>query len=139
MNLSLRPVAELAVTTRSNSVLLKTTQCQLYGDAQIEALNDRFCMLFDTTLTWSAPASQNGAASAGFIQADGALDVWCEVVPPFGVLPRPVLEGACNAVMRTLLDSLLPMFVEQLAADYAKWAADPAYRAMRAKRSVPLV
>ena len=44
---------------------------------------------------------------------------------PFHLLPKPALEGACNAVMRTLVDGLLPVFVRQLAADYEKWATEP--------------
>jgi hypothetical protein len=50
-----------------------------------------------------------------------------------------MMESTCNAVMRGLVSSLLPLFMRQLAADYGKWATDEAYRAERAARSKPLV
>lgn len=61
-----------------------------------------------------------------------------QVVPPFQLLPREVLVGTCNGVLRGLVSSLLPLFMRQLSADYERWAQDPAYRAERAQRSKPL-
>jgi hypothetical protein len=52
-------------------------------------------------------------------------------------MPREVLVGSCNTVISGLVNSLLPWFTRQLAADYQKWAADAAYRAARAARSRP--
>lgn len=53
-------------------------------------------------------------------------------------MPRETLERSCSAVLSGLARSLLPVFMRQLAADYARWAAEPAYRAARAARSKPL-
>lgn len=50
----------------------------------------------------------------------------------------PMQIGTCNGVMRGLVNSLLPLFVRQLSADYARWSVDPEYRAVRAARSMPL-
>ena len=150
-NITLRAVAEIRVTTTSNSVYLETTNCQLFGDSMIESLNDKFCMTFDTRLTWDTPKGNGARVSdtvsnggvmpitgGGAIQAEGDLNVWCEVIPPFNLLPRPVLEGACNVAIGTMLEQLLPLFVNSLSADYLKWSKDPAYREMRAARSMPL-
>lgn len=46
--------------------------------------------------------------------------------------------GTCNGVMRGLVNSLLPLFVRQLADDYHKWSKDAQYRTVRAARSMPL-
>ncbi len=61
-----------------------------------------------------------------------------QVVPPFHLMPREVLEGSCNAVLRALVNSLLPLFLRQLADDYGKWASTDSYRALRAARTKPL-
>ncbi|KAI8465071.1 MAG: hypothetical protein J3K34DRAFT_461617 [Monoraphidium minutum] len=74
----------------------------------------------------------------GEMTGSASIEVFCEVVPPFHLMPRDALEGSCNAVLGGLVRSLLPVFMRQLAADYKRWAADPAYRAERAARSMPL-
>jgi hypothetical protein len=83
--------------------------------------------------------SSNGKSSSnstpGSITGAALVQVWCEVVPPFQLMPREVLERSCNVVITGLVNSLLPWFMRQLAADYAKWAADPAYRAERRLRT----
>jgi hypothetical protein len=59
------------------------------------------------------------------------VKVWCEVLPPFHRMPRALLSGACNAVLRRAVPALLGAFIRQLAADYRHWATDAAYRARR--------
>ncbi len=84
-------------------------------------------------------SSQVALLPEGEILGDAKLDVWSETLPPFNLMPRSMMESTCNAVMRGLVSSLLPLFMRQLAADYGKWATDEAYRAERAARSKPLV
>jgi hypothetical protein len=95
---------------------------------------------------WSSSSSSNNGSSTaqasadtlrGSITGSAVVDVWCEVIPPFTLMPREVLVGSCNTVISGLVNSLLPWFTRQLAADYQKWAADAAYRAARAVRSRP--
>jgi hypothetical protein len=74
----------------------------------------------------------------GEISGEATLDVWSEVLSPFNLMPRGVMEGTVSAVMRGLVGSLLPLFMRQLASDYGRWATDEAYRAERAARSKPL-
>ena len=59
--------------------------------------------------------------------------VFSEVVAPFNLLPRSVLEGTCNTVITAVFNSLLPAFLQRLAADYEKWSTDPEYRARRSE------
>ncbi|KAG2453854.1 hypothetical protein HYH02_002061 [Chlamydomonas schloesseri] len=153
LNVWLEVVAEVTVTTyppdaatgRPARVVLQADNCRISGSDLVEnlALDQRFAMRFVTELTWSTSGGGEGAGAAavaptGEIRAASKLDVWSEVVPPFHLLPREVLVGSCNGVLHGLVGSLLPLFVRMLAADYQRWAADPAYRAERAKRSQPI-
>ena len=47
------------------------------------------------------------------LQGDAQLDVWSEVVPPFHLMPRFMLESTSNAVMGALVSNLLPRFMER--------------------------
>lgn len=132
-------------------------QCKLNGSELVTSmnLNNRFDMRFRTVLTWDSPSAgalpesapptalqpqQQRAPVRGTIFADLDLDVWCEVIPPFNLLPREsVLEPTVNAVLGTLVNGLLPVFVRKLGADYERWAADPAYRQRRAALSGGMV
>ncbi len=70
------------------------------------------------------------------LKASSDLDIWCEIVPPFNVLPKALLEKTCNAVLRTTLKTLLKSFLKDLSDDYKQWSTDTAYREERAKRSL---
>jgi hypothetical protein len=90
------------------------------------------------SVSWGSSSNGNGSSNGstpGSITGAALVQVWCEVVPPFQLMPREVLERSCNVVITGLVNSLLPWFMRQLAADYAKWAADPAYRAERRLRT----
>jgi hypothetical protein len=104
-------------------------------------------LLFSFPLAYLNSASSSGSdaddspmapVGQGQIMARLQMDVWSEVIPPFNLMPREVLQGGCNAVMSGLVQSLLPMFVKRLAQDYAKWATDAQYRKERASRRIPL-
>jgi hypothetical protein len=83
-----------------------------------------------------SPAARQPSSTPGSITGSGSVQVWCEVVPPFHLMPREVLERSCNVVISGLVNSLLPWFMRQLAADYQKWAVDEQYRATRRQRTV---
>lgn len=46
-------------------------------------------------------------------QAHAKLEVSSEVIAPFNLMPRGVLESAGSAVMAALLRSLLPLFLRK--------------------------
>lgn len=81
-------------------------------------------------------AAGQPSSTPGSITGTGQVQVWCEVVPPFHLMPKDVLERSCNVVISGLVNSLLPWFMRQLAADYQKWAADEQYRNTRRQRTV---
>jgi len=74
--------------------------------------------------SWRTPGSSSTSASTteqhalGSMTGSASIEVFCEVIPPFQLMPRDVLEGSCNAVLGGLVKSLLPVFMRQLAADY---------------------
>ena len=117
------------------AVELRAESCALRGSPFLADL--RFTLDFTTVLTWQSQKSNRegggGAPAAqGAIHGDLAVDVAAEVVAPFSALPRGALEAGCNAALRALTSRLLPVFIRRLAADYERWAADPAYRRQRA-------
>ena len=57
----------------------------------------------------------NPADPARCVQGTAKLDVWSEVVAPFHLMPRGVLEGSGSAVMAGLVRSLLPPFLQRYA------------------------
>lgn len=50
---------------------------------------------------------------------------------PVNMLPRQVIATAVETVITGMVAVLQKPFVEQILADYRKWAADPAYRERR--------
>eukprot|EP00879_Flechtneria_rotunda_P003255 GHRR01003479.1.p1 GENE.GHRR01003479.1~~GHRR01003479.1.p1 ORF type:complete len:349 (+),score=112.10 GHRR01003479.1:317-1363(+) len=83
----------------------------------------------------SSSSASEPPSTPGTITGSAVVQVWCKVVPPFHLMPRQVLESSCNSVLSGLVNSLLPWFMKQLAADYQKWAADAEYRAVRRART----
>lgn len=160
------PLVEIRAIHHASYVLLKAANCRINGSDLVSRLNldQRFCVEFQTTLTWMpAPATlqQNAAAAApvplqngqdsswlqwpfswqgssesepwqGRVKAEAKLDVWSEVLTPFNLMPRPLLQSSGSAVMAALIRSLLPLFVRKLTEDYRKWATEPDYRRRRA-------
>ncbi len=54
------------------------------------------------------------------MQGDARLDVWSEVVQPFHLMPRFMLEGTSNAVMGALVSGLLPRFMDRSACCHSQ-------------------
>ncbi|MEW5307847.1 MAG: hypothetical protein WDW38_011122 [Sanguina aurantia] len=143
------PVVEVSVNIQGGpnpTVLLKAENCRIRGSELITSmrLDEKFVLKFQTQLTWATntehPRDRGLDApppGTGSISAASKLDVWSEVVRPFNSMPRGALQASCNLVMRTLVGSLLPLFVHKLAEDYGRWAVDAEYRRVRALRSGP--
>jgi hypothetical protein len=54
-------------------------------------------------------------------------------VAPFNLLPKSLLVATCNGVVRTVMTTMLTIFVTKLVQDYQRWAAEDDYRLERAK------
>jgi hypothetical protein len=150
-NLWIAPLIEVKVTQAQNPprVILEASRARIRGSEQVEnlKLDQRFCMKMTTELTWTQPSTssasspsastssgqqqqQQGITTAaaaaavvgeGSITASSQLDVWCEVVQPFHLMPRSVLESTCNSILQLTIDTLLPIFLGRLGSDYEKW------------------
>ena len=152
----LEPEVEVEVLIAPTHVHMRSRGTYLHGSdfVQRSGLNERFDMFWCTTLTWGQqvrhrahepdPAARGsspcvcvaqqaeGAPGGGaYIDVQTEVKVWCEVLPPFTAMPRSLLSGACNAVLRRAVPALLSAFVRQLAGDYRRWALQPAYRQER--------
>ena len=136
---------------------------RLSGSEVVQAmgLDSRFNLHFQLELTWrtafvddlaqqqqppqreaaavgTLPAVVAPAAAAppcGEIHGDLQLAVWSEVIPPFHLMPRQVLEAGGNAVLSGMMATLHPVFLRRLGDDYSHWARDEGYRRRRAARA----
>ena len=121
-------------------VNIKANKCTVSGSKFIEKmrLNDRLSIKVKTSLeeTGTVDDSRGTTDHTSAMKAQTTLEVWCEVVPPFNLLPKAFLEKSCNAVLRTTLKTLLKAFMVELKDDYHLWSTDESYRKERAKRSL---
>ena len=124
----LEPEVEVDVLISDSQVHMRSRATRLHGSdfVQRSNLNERFDMFWCTTLTWGG-----AAGGRSFIDIATEVKVWCEVLPPFTSMPRSLLAGACNAVLRRAVPVLLAAFMRSLCSDYARWAVEPAYRQQR--------
>jgi hypothetical protein len=134
-SLWIEPTVDIAVcsaTPQNPRVLLTSESCRLVGSSLIQKmeLDKRFALKFSTELTWTS------APDVSQINGNLELDVFTEVIPPFQMLPRSVLEGTCNTVLKTLMKTLLPKFMQLLADDYTKWATDASVRLVSGEEAI---
>lgn len=143
---------------QSPAVVLEAERCRLRASPALEALrlDEKFALRFKARLTWrergkagasaaatanAKPATKASSSSSskppvvGEIRGDASVDVYCEVLAPFRLVPRQALESACSSVLASLARALLPVFLAQLSADYTRWTGDAEYRAARRRRA----
>ena len=99
--------------------ILPCLPLQLRGSKAVEAANERFDATMSNVVRWQeAPGGGGGLqiVSETFIQVQ-------LVVPGWFVLPTASIERTGSAVMGRVLQTAVPRFLQQLAADYAAWAA----------------
>ena len=113
-------------------VNIRANKCVVQGSDFIEKmkLNDKLSIKVKTSLREGSTDDH-----AQTLKAATNLEVWCEIVPPFNLLPKAFLEKSCNAVLRTTLNTLLKSFLVELKSDYHSWSTDEVYREERASRS----
>jgi len=132
----IEPVLEVTVEFEEAAdappkVVMRAKRCNISGSRWIEdmRINDKFEMDFRAELRWKAAAGSCGGPGKLFCKT--ALEVYCEALQPFAVLPRPTLEGSCNAVLSTFGPSIMRLFLEKLSQDYHRWSRDSSYRELR--------
>lgn len=131
-NVWVAPEVSMAVDVRKDPttvVTIKANRCVVKGSPFVQRmkLNDKLMLRVETSIS---------EAVEGKMVARSDLNIWCEVVRPFHLVPRGVLEKTCSGVIQTTLNALLKAFLFELKRDYDRWATDPAYREERASRSM---
>lgn len=76
----------------------------------------------------TAASASNGAASSKEITSETTIEVTLEVPRWAGLAPVGALEGAGSGVLQSALNLMVPRFLQQLQADYSRWAAGDASR-----------
>ena len=156
-NVWVEPVVDVYVRVpeaddETPEVLLRSEGCYMYGSPAFDKLrlNDKFHMEFETRVrartsgrptfaddedgeTWSANGEIEGGR--GELLARSEINVACEVVAPFHLVPRRALEKTCSAVLNGLIKLLLPTFVAQLRDDFGIWATHPEARKARVEKA----
>jgi len=139
-DLWIEPVLEVTVNLKeapgqAPKVVMVAQNCKIKGSDWVEQwkLNERFDMMFRAELKWQG--SPNSMGGDGRLLCKTGLEVYCEVVPQMGLLPRPTLEGTCNAVLNTFSPMILRLFLTKLADDYHRWSTDQEYREMRSEQA----
>ena len=125
VNLTVWPSLIATVTAAHDHVLITADACELSGSPLIEAirLNERFSFRVRTRFTWAdAPLA---------ITSRSSIEVDVDPPGPFRLVPRRLLEATGNGVMSFAMNTLQASFLRSLADDYARWAADEAYREAR--------
>lgn len=129
------PVVDIVATQLDNParVVLTSENCTLHGSDWVRRvqLNNFFTVKFQTVLSWNSSRAVFQKGDTASITGTVFLEVFTRVIPPFNLIPRPMLEGSVNAILRGLIRTMLPFFMHRLAADYRRWATDEEYRAFR--------
>lgn len=136
-NVWVAPVVTMSVrvTEEPQTVVnIEAMRCVVEGSSFVEKMriNDRLRIKVRTSLR----EAEGGEGDASLLRAATNLEVWCEIVPPFNLLPKKFLEKSCNAVLKQTLKTLLKSFLVELKEDYHAWSTDAEYREERARRSL---
>lgn len=136
------PTVLARVSTSEDRVVISSNECSIAGSPLIEKLrlNERYNFSVETCFTWrqnddgEAPSTATAASQADggdAIFSSTTIEVDVDPPGPFALMPRFVLEAVGNSVMALALTRLQTPFVANLAADYARWSSDEAYREER--------
>ena len=79
-------------------------------------MDQRFAFGLESDLTWE----EGGVAEPGLMKGDMRLNIWCEQVPPFHLMPRALLKAVVEGVVQTTASFVLQLFVRRLASDYVR-------------------
>jgi len=140
----IEPVLEVEVNLQSRpgqhpKVVMTARHCKIHGSDFVEQfnLNKKFEMAFRAELKWRANQHLGGGQAK--LMCKTGLEVYCEVTPPFNVLPRATLESGCNAVLGTFSPMIMRLFLSKLADDYSRWSTDEQYRDARRSGSAQML
>ncbi|KAG1674940.1 hypothetical protein FOA52_014733 [Chlamydomonas sp. UWO 241] len=136
-----RLAAELITYRDRIEFVSKTDAVSLDGSSHVKQfkLDERFHMDVHIVLRWRedkgaspADAPTSGGAGAApstwVIDAAGTISVEVDIPPPFSYAPKSMLQATANAALKATNGLILNSFIDSMAKDYARWAADAAGR-----------
>ena len=116
MMLNIQPTVDLKIWTEANgTVHLQSSECELRG---IEYLKKRFRF----NLVGKLVPCQGRDMT--YLKGRANLEVRVELPPALWLTPKPILEGAGNALLMSVLRTIEQRLMRQLLVDYEAWAND---------------
>ncbi|CAA7015207.1 unnamed protein product [Microthlaspi erraticum] len=117
MSFEVTPVLVLKVTPTQEDCTVELLSCKLEGSELLENQSERFSAVMINCMTWEMEDPEP------FLEVDVRLNVTLEIsTRPFTMLPVSAVEVPGNLVMQTLVDSLVPLLLQQLLKDYDDWS-----------------
>ncbi|KAL0739265.1 hypothetical protein Bca4012_015475 [Brassica carinata] len=106
----------LKVIPTQEDCTVELLSCKLEGSELLESQSERFSAIMTNCMTWNMEDPEP------FLEVDVSLKVTLEIsTRPFTMLPVSAVEAPGNLVMQTLVDTLVPLLLQQLLKDYDEW------------------
>ncbi|KAG2239933.1 hypothetical protein Bca52824_091292 [Brassica carinata] len=116
MSFEVSPVLVLKVIPTQEDCTVELLSCKLEGSELLESQSERFSAIMTNCMTWNMEDPEP------FLEVDVSLKVTLEIsTRPFTMLPVSAVEAPGNLVMQTLVDTLVPLLLQQLLKDYDEW------------------
>lgn len=114
MTLHIQPTVDMQVWAEADgTVQLKSVRCEILG---VDYINQRFALNLSGRLS---PYQHNGAT---YLKGKADLEVQVELPPPLCFTPKPLIEGAGNGLLKSVLLTIKTRLMHHLLSDYRKWA-----------------
>ncbi|XP_024401917.1 uncharacterized protein [Physcomitrium patens] len=122
LNFEVAPIVDLFVAASDVDCRVDMRQCSFTGSKAIQDQNERFSASLKNHLTWHDTPEGDQV-----LNLETELSVSLEVYTvPFTMLPLSAVEVPGNAIMQTMLDQLIPLFLDSLFSDYKRWVDEEA-------------
>ncbi|CAH8355711.1 unnamed protein product [Eruca vesicaria subsp. sativa] len=116
MSFEVSPVLVLRVVPTQEDCTVELLSCKLEGSELLENQSEVFSAVMTNCMTWNMEDPEP------FLEVDVSLKVTLEIsTRPFTMLPVSAVEAPGNLVMQTLVDTLVPLMLQQLLKDYDEW------------------
>lgn len=116
LGLNISPVVDLAVwVDEDRKVQVESVGCEIRG---VESLRDRFDFkLMGELYTIHTP-------NQVLLRGSALLKIEIELPMPFKVMPRSIVEGAGNAVLEAMLNTVKGRMLKYVVDDYQAWVKE---------------
>ena len=116
LGLNISPVVDLAVwVDKDRKVQVESVGCEIRG---VESLRDRFDFkLMGELYTIHTP-------NQVMLRGSALLKIEIELPMPFKIMPRSIVEGAGNAVLEAMLNTVKGRMLKYVVDDYQAWVKE---------------